>query len=482
MKKTLYILGIFLLGISNVYAQNSVDVLRYSQTSVGGTARAMGLGGAFGAIGADFSSLSINPAGIGLYKKSEFSLTPTFYFSQAKSTMGDYATKMGKSNFNMNNYGLVLVAGSGKKKAGWKYFQFGVGVNRLANYNHQYTIENDNQTSSLMTDYQKQAYGTMPEDLNPFSTNLAWYHYLLEDTVRLPNGGLAYTSPLANGGVYQKLNKTTWGSTNELSISFGSTYSDIFYIGGSVGFPFLRYFEQSMYLEEDKADTISNFYKYIKDDYLETHGSGVNFKFGVIVRPMGWFRVGLAFHSPTWYSMNDYYYSNMTRYYDDGTHESKRSPDGRYDYNLNTPMKLIGSTVFTIARFMLISADVEMVDYSSGRLDAYDYQFSDENEQVKAKYKAVLNYKFGTEIRIRPMAFRVGLDYFSSPYANDINSGDMLNASAGIGYRDRSIFVDLAYVYSLKRENYYLYNPELIAPANIDNYTHRIALSVGYRF
>ncbi len=482
MKKAIYILGIFLLSISSNYAQNSMEVLRYSQTSVGGTARSLGFGGAFGAVGADFSSLSINPAGIGLYKKSEFSVTPTLYISQVKSNMNTYATQASKSNFNMNNYGLVLVSGSGKKKEGWKYFQFGIGVNRLANFNHQYLIENDNSTSSLMTDYQLQAYGTMPEDLNPFSTDLAWYHYLLEDTVRLASGALAYTSPLANGGVYQKLNKTTWGSINELNISFGSTYSDIFYIGGSVGFPFLRYFEQSMYLEEDKADTINNFYKYIKDDYLETHGSGVNFKIGVIVRPMGWFRVGLAFHSPTWYSMNDYYYSKLTRYYDDGTHESKKSPDGKYDYSLDTPMKLVGSAAFTIARFMLISADVEMIDYSSGRLSAYDYQFSDENNQVQTKYKAVLNYKVGAEIRMRPISFRAGLDYFSSPYADNINSGDMMKASAGIGYRDRSIFVDLAYVYTLKREDFYLYNPDLINPANLNTYTHQVALSIGYRF
>ena len=479
MKNILYIIALILISVSSISAQNSVDVLRFSQTNVGGTARSMAQGGAFGAVGADFSSLSINPAGIGLYKKSEFSATPTFYFSKVKSEMNDYNTDDYKSNFNMNNYGLVLVAGEGKKKQGWKYFQFGVGVNRLANFNNQYLIENDNPTSSMMSDYQMQAFGNNPEDLSPFSTDLAWYHWLL-DTVA--DGSLVYTSPISNGGVYQKLRKTTWGSINELNISFGSTYSDIFYVGASVGFPFLRYFEESMYLEEDKTDTINNFYKYIKDDYLETHGSGVNFKFGVIVRPMGWFRVGLAFHSPTWYSMNDYYYSTMTRYYDNGQHEIKDSPYGRYDYSLETPMKLIGSTAFTIARFMLISADVELVDYSSGRLSAYDYQFSKENEAVQSKYRATMNYKVGAEIRLRPISFRAGLDYFGSPYADDINDGQIWKASAGIGYRDRSIFVDLAYIYTIKKEDYYLYNPELINPASLDIYTHQLALSVGYRF
>ncbi len=471
-----------LFGLTGL-AQNSVDVLRYSRTDLGGTARAMGMGGAFGSVGADFTSLSINPAGIGLYKKSEFTFTPTFYISRAVSNMGDYTSDDSRTNFSMNNYGLILANPiGGKKNSGWKYFQFGVGVNRLSDFNYNSVIENDNPKTSLMSDYQNQAFGTYPDDLNPFSTGLAWYHYLLEDTVRTGSGVLAYTSPLADGGVYQLQRKKTWGSINELNISFGTTYSDIFYIGGSVGFPFLRYFEENMYMEEDKADTINNFYKFIKDDYLETHGNGVNFKVGLIVRPMGWFRFGLAFHSPTWYSMNDYYYSSMTRYYDDGTHDTKDSPKGYFDYDLNTPMKLVGSATFTIARFMMISADVEMVDYTRGKLSSYDYQFRDENEQVQSKYQAALNYKLGAEIRLRPMAFRAGVNYFASPYADDINDGRIIKLSAGMGYRDRNIFLDLAYIYTMKKEDYYLYDPKLINPATMDLYAHQVALSVGLRF
>jgi len=136
MKNNLYITLIALLSSSFALAQNSVDVLRYSQTNVGGTARSMAHGGAFGAVGADFSSLSINPAGIGLYKKSELSLTPTFYLSNVNSDLNGHSGFDHKNNFNMNNYGLVLVSGSAKKK-GWKYFQFGLGVNRLENFNHR---------------------------------------------------------------------------------------------------------------------------------------------------------------------------------------------------------------------------------------------------------------------------------------------------------------------------------------------------------
>ena len=52
-------------------AQNDGDALRYSLIGFGGTARYISMGGAFGAIGADFSTLSTNPAGIGAYMKNE---------------------------------------------------------------------------------------------------------------------------------------------------------------------------------------------------------------------------------------------------------------------------------------------------------------------------------------------------------------------------------------------------------------------------
>ena len=68
-----------LLCIGNLtFAQNELDALRFSRTEWSGTARFIGAGGAFGAVGADFSALSTNPASIGLFKKTEISFTPLF--------------------------------------------------------------------------------------------------------------------------------------------------------------------------------------------------------------------------------------------------------------------------------------------------------------------------------------------------------------------------------------------------------------------
>ena len=58
----------FLIITSVCFAQNEEDALRYSNLHFGGTARYIGVSGAFGALGADISVLSVNPAGMARYK------------------------------------------------------------------------------------------------------------------------------------------------------------------------------------------------------------------------------------------------------------------------------------------------------------------------------------------------------------------------------------------------------------------------------
>ncbi len=58
-------------------AQYAEDALRYSQQYYQGSARFMAVGGAFGGLGGDFSVLSTNPGGIGIFRTSEVILTPS---------------------------------------------------------------------------------------------------------------------------------------------------------------------------------------------------------------------------------------------------------------------------------------------------------------------------------------------------------------------------------------------------------------------
>ena len=74
--KRLYILASLAVAALAVQAQNTYinDRLTGSQDVIG-TARYVGMGGALGALGADLSTIDFNPAGMGLYRKSDVALT-----------------------------------------------------------------------------------------------------------------------------------------------------------------------------------------------------------------------------------------------------------------------------------------------------------------------------------------------------------------------------------------------------------------------
>ena len=57
-----------------------------SNFQIQGTARSGGMGNAFGALGGDFTSVSINPAGLGVYRSGELSITPTFGQTKIESS------------------------------------------------------------------------------------------------------------------------------------------------------------------------------------------------------------------------------------------------------------------------------------------------------------------------------------------------------------------------------------------------------------
>ena len=70
-----------------VNAQNEVDALRYSTHNISGTARYSSMGGAFGSLGGEFSALSSNPAGIGMYQLGELTFTPSIHFNSPKAKL-----------------------------------------------------------------------------------------------------------------------------------------------------------------------------------------------------------------------------------------------------------------------------------------------------------------------------------------------------------------------------------------------------------
>ena len=161
MKRLILVIVAIVLYSYDGFSQNENDALRYTKTQLGGTARFASVAGAFGALGGDFSALSSNPAGLGIYKKSEFTFSPSFFSGQSESKYNGMTSSDYKHNFNMGNIGMVFTMNQGndEQPQGWKNIQFAIGLNRLNNFNNRIMMEGVNNDNSLLDTYVEQANG-----------------------------------------------------------------------------------------------------------------------------------------------------------------------------------------------------------------------------------------------------------------------------------------------------------------------------------
>jgi hypothetical protein len=481
-------------GFLSVDAQNEVDALRYSRLSVVGTARYSGLGGAFGALGADFSSLSVNPAGIALYRTSDFSITPSLYMADAKSVYYGEQNTNSRSNFSLGNVGFVSVTNTGAGQNSFlRKVMFGFGLNRTNDFNNHILIKGFNDRSSLLTVYRDQANGNTPSQLSGqdflnkygYSPSLAYDTYLIDET---SVGSHEYFNDMPDGGVTQEMKLKTSGSMNEMVLSMGVNLKDKFFLGATVGIPYMRYFEKSTYSEIDSDSTNFYFNSFTQTNTLSTTGSGINLKIGMIYKPVDFIRIGAAFHTPTYYGkMTDKYTSTMVSVFDtiiaDNRNSfSSSSPNGEYEYSLTTPLRAIGSIAFIFGKYGLLSADYEYVNYKGARLNAESYDFSDENYAIRHKYKGSSNLRLGTEWKYGQFSIRGGYGIEGDPYKSGVNNCKSNSYSLGLGYREKTFYLDLGYLHTSRSEDYYLYDASYSDPSRITLMSSSIMLTYGVRF
>ena len=241
--------GVFLSTLS--FGQNEIDALRYSQLNYRGTARSASMSGAFGALGGDFSSLSTNPAGIAIYRKSEFTFTPGFFVQGTHSNFKDNSLYDYKTNVNFSNAGIVVAYYEPETKNAWKGIMFGFGYNRMNNFNNRISITGKNSNNSLLDIYLSDAInsGGDTSAMDPFGTQLALNTSAIwEDTI-----GNFFHHIQGLYGEEQSKDITSSGSMGETVFTLGGNYDDKLYLGMTIGIPHIRYSEESNYRE--KTDT-----------------------------------------------------------------------------------------------------------------------------------------------------------------------------------------------------------------------------------
>ncbi len=491
MKRYSVVITAAILMSIKTFGQSDADAIRYSQFVPSGTARSTAMGAAFGALGSDFASLSINPAGIGLYRYSEMTMSPSLFMIKSNSDYDGNTKEENKYQFNFGNIGAVAhYVLKDNAKTGWLNWDFGIGYNRLNDFNSNIAYEGSNKNSSYLDYYLGQVnngVGVNPGNLaNTYpDANLAYQTWLI-DTI--PGDTNHYRSAVPFGGTLQRRTATDKGSMGEINFAFGANYSNKIYLGASLGIVTLRYIEDVNYTELDDQDTIAGFKSFTKHENLTTHGSGVNFKLGMIYRPVDFIRFGISVQTPTFLGMHDKYSSSFESDMEAKGKFTSDKNQGEFDYQLTTPLRVTGSLAVIIGKHGALSVDYEMVDYASASLTSSTYDFFDQNDLIQTKYTSANNLRAGGEFRYGAYSVRGGVGMYGTPFASGVayKGADMSRMvySGGLGISDDTYFVDIAYQYQVHTDFFRLYKLDtVVVPGSVNKLqSHTFMLTLGMKF
>jgi len=516
MKKSIIITIISCVAwMGNSWAQSANDAMLFSQHYSGGTARSAGMSGAFGALGGDLSVLNANPAGLAVFRGTEFTITPAMTFTNTRAEHYGRAFDEKKNTLVFNNIGYVYTLNRYNEK-GLQSINFGIAYNRLNDFNSNAYVKRSEAKTSLLDEFVYYAYdddwNPLPEgQLHPFYERLAFE----TNAIFKDNNGL-YFSDYDDFGYGQTLSRSmkTRGGIGEYSFSFGANINHKLFLGATFGIQDIYYKEY--YLHEEVPKEVPNFpimRSFQFSDEYTVNGWGVNFKAGVIYRPIQMLRFGAAIHTPTHFWMSPYQLTRMDTYWNTSPVDVDKEgakfdwlpggikhywddieSDPTEKYRISTPWRYSLSAATVIGNFAIADVDLEIVDFSTSYIrpsDIYDI----ENEDIVDILKTTVNLKGGAEFRLGPVYLRGGVAFYGNPYNKNEFAADIkdtfkatMSYSGGIGFRNRDFYMDAAYSFMKHPErinNMYLsYNlPDNgYEQATLQTKTGKFILTFGFKF
>lgn len=491
---------------ASLYAQNQTayDAALGTNNELNGTARFVAVGGAMGALGGDASTTSYNPAGIGVYRSSELTISGNLHWTN--TTMGSTPT----ANHIDGNLANVAYIGTwlNPSNKGLVTLNFGITYNRLKNFSREGRYEGtvNHSMSQFIT---KMTQGVAPQNFNSTKTeqfnnpNLRWssvlgYQAYLFDIVDNETNYLSYYDKIGGGSVKNNIQFTEQGSNNEYGLSVGGNVENIFYWGMSFNCDYLTYRKRTIHQEkmaDGKSFTLNNIY--------DIEGCGFSYKVGIIIRPTNWLRIGGAFHTPTWYKIDERMSASISYNKVDNSNFTE-TPVATGQFYLQSPLSALGSLGFVLGKFGFIGIDYQYsntpymtIEDSRGNTPIGSDGRAYINESIKQTYTDTHSFRIGMELKpIESLALRLGGGYTLPNthsnasrlyYNNDTrcdvdfyNNKDAYNVTAGIGYRIDRHAIDLAYVWQVNHADYYAYQD--VAPISMRSVRNQLILTYGIRF
>jgi hypothetical protein len=487
--KKLLFAAVICTYLGDSFAQNEDDALRYSHIFFGGSARHVSTAGAFGAVGGDYSLVSVNPAGLARFRKHNFSFTPVVENLNASAAFYGTRTKEHDLDANIANISYIKAYNLDPPKFNnWYGVQMGVGYNRIHSFEESihYTGTSD---SSILHSFIKMANGTSPAQIYtafPFDAGLAYDTYALD-----PGPDNTYVTDFTSGNAVHDRTVYRKGGMGEYTGMISANYGNKLYLGGSVNLTKVNYKENFEHKETYTNDSLwIQSIRYLYN--IEVEGWGYGVRAGAIYLPYEWMRIGISVQSPTLFRLSDYWSSNFYTNTDDGLKfvDESNVPVGRYDYRVRTPFRSNISLGLVSKKLGSIGVDVEYVDHTTSVLssrtgDAAPYSFITENAQVKNIYRSVINFKMGAELRIEQFYIRGGFANYASPYREGKGNEQypVRFFTGGFGYNLGHLYLDFAVVTRFNTADYYAYDPTLAGSHAVIN-TRNISclMTLGYRW
>jgi len=510
-----HLIGIILCCPGLVAAQGFIEnALLFSRTQPGGSARFQSLGGAQIALGGDFSSALSNPAGLGMYNRSEFTFSPALnFYSTAAEHLGNTANES-KTVFTIP--GISYVFNSPKNTTGYISGSFGISISRINDFNRTFSYNGTDNLSSVVDWFIEDAEGFTPEQLPApyqeipllnydYITGQGYLTYLINTFADDPNNTnpvmpddyIQYYSELEPvPGETRTLDRSgevaVKGSQYQWSLAYGGNYNDKLFFGANIGITTLRYNFKRKYREQNfefSDDPSYNPLDYLAlEEKITIDGSGVNLTLGLIYRPVDAVQLGMSFVTPTYYQLTDSYTSVVRTLWNDSRAfiEEQSAQPIVSEYSLTTPMKVSLGTAVFVGAYGFISADAEFINYGKAkyRSDISGISFSPENEGIQEFFTNTVNYRIGAEFRYEKLRFRAGYSVQANPLTNTDVDLKVQTISTGIGLRLNKFFADLAWL-SSKGNNFYspyIFQDGTGPLVNLNTKVNSVILTVGFSF
>ncbi|MBF1631549.1 MAG: hemin receptor [Prevotella sp.] len=538
MKNRYFLFATALMIAMSANAQETYENAKLVGEDLNGTARYVGMGGAMEALGADISTIGTNPAGLGLFRHSNLSVSGGLLMQ----SNGKEFANGNKTNASFDQIGGVYSTRTGAKS----FLNFGFNYHKGKNFDYILNAANSlNGSSQNKQSFIKGLLGDEGRggffidrdpktnanvgysDLNKKSNayTFSQIDYLYWNTL-IPTNNPVKPYDYDGGNDYT-FNRAHNGYIGNYDFSVSGNLNDRVYLGVTFGIKDVHYNAYSEYSE----NLVSGARASVADNRSIT-GSGFDVTAGVIVRPIesSPFRIGAYVKTPTWYDLTTSNTTSLIDYRNYGAANNSKYVNNSYDYKIWTPWKYGFSLGHTIGSSLALGATYEYEDYSrintrindGGYIDYwtgsyYDSSIADTqmNNHTREVLKAVSTLKLGVEYKpTTNLALRAGYNYVSPMYVSDgqkdpglsslgtsyASATDYTNWKAtnrftlGVGYQIDKFNIDLAYQYSSQSGDFYpfsnvknininstTYN-NIATGTKVKNDKSQLLLTLGYRF